>query len=474
MELPQSRPLRTQGRKSTHDFLSLYPSTQQDPRSSQGAAEYLKTHDFLQPLEKSSAEEEHKLAESATIYGKPPPSREHSLPGGIGTYSIGHISNYINQRVPIQKPDSAPAVLTRASSSDRNDDQNSNCSSYTGSGFTLWEESAGKTGKQDNRHALREEGVKMGGGQWTTSRNMALNDLSYSQQLSVHHKNQSFTDMIRAAKSAQEDEDDDDDDDDDEFIKKEQNSHRKVKIERKGADKKPNTPRSKHSATEQRRRSKINDRFQMLRDIIPHSDQKRDKATFLLEVIEYIQFLQEKANKYDSYQGWNHGLPNLVPLRIPNDSLDQSRPPLLFATKCDENNIYNEITNMPPSVPIPPAQPKLLSASRPYSPVVASDAQKDGDVTVENDTVGISNVYSQGLLDSLTKALKGSGVDLSQASISVQIDIAKIENTTLDSSASTIKDNNSPENQSMTRSRVASRTWGNEVERTRKRLKTRG
>lgn len=44
------------------------------------------------------------------------------------------------------------------------------------------------------------------------------------------------------------------------------------------------TPRSKHSATEQRRRSKINDRFQMLRDLVPHSDQKRDKASFLLEV----------------------------------------------------------------------------------------------------------------------------------------------------------------------------------------------
>ena len=52
------------------------------------------------------------------------------------------------------------------------------------------------------------------------------------------------------------------------------------------------TPRSKHSATEQRRRSKINDRFQMLRDLVPHSDQKRDKASFLLEVkkINTLQF----------------------------------------------------------------------------------------------------------------------------------------------------------------------------------------
>lgn len=33
-----------------------------------------------------------------------------------------------------------------------------------------------------------------------------------------------------------------------------------VKVEAKSIDQKPNTPRSKHSATEQRRRSKINDR----------------------------------------------------------------------------------------------------------------------------------------------------------------------------------------------------------------------
>lgn len=57
------------------------------------------------------------------------------------------------------------------------------------------------------------------------------------------------------------------------------------RMDSKNADLRACTPRSKHSATEQRRRSKINDRFQMLRDLVPHSDQKRDKASFLLEVI---------------------------------------------------------------------------------------------------------------------------------------------------------------------------------------------
>ncbi|KAL2559148.1 transcription factor BIM2-like [Forsythia ovata] len=79
---------------------------------------------------------------------------------------------------------------------------------------------------------------------------------------------------------------------------------------------KANATRSKHSVTEQRRRSKINERFQILRELIPHSDQKRDTASFLLEVIQYVQFLQEKLHKYDgSYQSWNLEPTKLMPWR---------------------------------------------------------------------------------------------------------------------------------------------------------------
>ncbi|EPS63910.1 hypothetical protein M569_10872, partial [Genlisea aurea] len=66
-----------------------------------------------------------------------------------------------------------------------------------------------------------------------------------------------------------------------------------------GRQKIPSTSRSKHSETEQRRRSKINDRFQKLREIIPNSEQRRDKASLLLEVIDYIQFLQHKVSKLE-------------------------------------------------------------------------------------------------------------------------------------------------------------------------------
>ncbi|KAL3525817.1 hypothetical protein ACH5RR_014189, partial [Cinchona calisaya] len=81
-------------------------------------------------------------------------------------------------------------------------------------------------------------------------------------------------------------------------------------------DRKVSALRSKHSETEQRRRSKINERFQVLRDLIPENDQRRDKASFLLEVIKYIQFLQEKIEMYKgTYQGWSPKPSKLMPWR---------------------------------------------------------------------------------------------------------------------------------------------------------------
>lgn len=129
---------------------------------------YLRTHNFLQPLEerigKTCSKEKASLEVSTAEKppppppADPPPSVEHLLPGGIGTYSISNIS-YFNPKVP--KPEATPIYsVAQASSTERND-ENSNCSSYTGSGFTLWEESAvkkGKTGKENIRekaHAVR-------------------------------------------------------------------------------------------------------------------------------------------------------------------------------------------------------------------------------------------------------------------------------------------------------------------------------
>ncbi|KAK1436501.1 hypothetical protein QVD17_02281 [Tagetes erecta] len=555
MELPQPRPYGAQGRKPTHDFLSLYSPAQQDPSPTTPGSCYLETHDFLQPLERVVSKEENKV-EPSTARSLPlsaPTAVEHILPGGIGTYSISHIS-CINQSQRMPKPEGVIITAAAQSSGSDKNDENSNCSSYTGSGFSLWEESAvkkGKTGKENiagNRHVTREGGMKMVGTPWMASierpsqsssahnhPSTTISSLSSSRPSSASQKNPSFVDMLKSAKSSQEDEDDEEQ----EFvIKKEPSSQYKgvlsVKVDTAQHDQKPNTPRSKHSATEQRRRSKINDRFSTLRELIPHGDQKRDKASFLLEVIEYIQFLQEKVHKYeDSCRGWNNEPPTTISWnnnqRPTNGFTEQphiqnrvSAPALANKgsvvinipkkgqhlldsdlTSHEQNGQHPRLTNRGSPFPSP-LQPNIYSpgcgstsVTAPHPLALASDAAnttsqlwqsrscttdcttlggdklKDQELTIESGTVSISTIYSQGLLSTLTQALQSSGVDLSQANISVQIDLGKRANpSTHDSSTTILKKNEAPGvDVTLARSRLAS-TWDEKSDNPLKRFKT--
>ncbi|XP_022769520.1 transcription factor BIM1-like [Durio zibethinus] len=564
MELPQPQPFAAEGRKPTHDFLSLYShSSVQDPRPpSQGG--YLKTHDFLQleRLGKTSAKEETPV-EVATAEKPPPPapppSVEHILPGGIGTYSISHIS-YFNPRVP--KAEEALFAVAQGSSSERND-ENSNCSSYTGSGFTLWEESApkkGKTGKENTGETpvVREAAGK--GEQWATSSLERASQSSTnnhrnifgspsSSQPSSKQKSQSFMEIIKLAKGSAQD--DDFKEDEGSVLKKESSTtthckgELRVKVDGKSAtDQTANTPRSKHSATEQRRRSKINDRFQMLRDLIPHSDQKRDKASLLSEVIEHIQFLQEKVHKYEGTdQGWNHEPSKLMPLRNDHGHTENyadqsinglsSAPALIFSAKLDEENItvtptipgtarnpiesdMSSATNFRAidlrpgmtnkTIPFPMSlqtsfftsarsagvaaqlPPRLPSdaencASQPQSVqchtgsyttngALPTEKLKEQELTIEDGTISMSSAYSQGLLNTLTQALQTSGVDLSHASISVQIELGKRSSSWPIAPTSTLKDREAPSTnqETVTRSRVG---CGKNSDKPLKKLKAR-
>ncbi|KAF3636229.1 putative transcription factor BIM1-like isoform X2 [Capsicum annuum] len=652
MELPQSRTFGTEGRKTTHDFLSLYSPIEQDPRPMQGG--YVKTHDFLQPLEqarKTIGKEENKVEVEAV---ENPPSAEHILPGGIGTYSI----SYLQQRVP--KPEASTFAITQASSTDR-DDRNSNCSSYSGSGFTLWNESTMKNGKTvkenlaGDRHVIREAGVNIGGGKPTTSlerqSQFSSNHNHNTATLSSHSSpqqpsamdNQSFIHMITSARNAQED----NDDEEEEFVVKKESpspsrglpsdncfpqksesviynrrittciGNLSVKVDGKNSDQKPNTPRSKHSATEQRRRSKINDRhvttiilsfekrkgkvfdvmtilggrrseFLRLREIIPHSDQKRDKASFLLEVIEYIQFLQEKVHKYEgSYQGLENK-PSTLPwlgllgqiikilssryvVQLAHARIDDwrvvfgivpclcvcnaiyvafgvnknkfnsmaqglidhsqgtnsaSSHVLIHAAQFDENKIgisatgpvngqtlepkrtssvkergqLSELTNKATTLCMQPntfpfcantsiaslqstmapdavtlelkSQPQFsLSRSNVTNYAVTDHKLKGQEMSIESGTVSISSIYSQRLLNTLKQALQKSGVDLLQANMSVQIDLAKRANDRSNASASNFKDDNISSNNQPTSQSIHTSTRDESVH-TFKRLKT--
>ncbi|CAA6670095.1 unnamed protein product [Spirodela intermedia] len=191
----------------------------------------------------------------------------------------------------------------------------------------------------------------------------------------------------------------------------------------------PSTPRSKHSATEQRRRTKINERFRTLKDLIPPNDQKRDKASLLLEVIEYIRFLQEKVQTYESScPARTQDGAKLTPWRARQDS----------ATAAADH---------PP--PAPPFSPPRRRPGRPrqadWAPMTGGgggggvtpqqqaarwspSGGRDEQVMIPAADEGLSNLstlYSQGLVTRLTQALEGSGVDLTQASVSVRVNLGR-------------------------------------------------
>ncbi|XP_051146106.1 transcription factor BIM2 isoform X1 [Andrographis paniculata] len=243
--------------------------------------------------------------------------------------------------------------------------------------------------------------------------------------------------------------------------------------------------RSKHSVTEQRRRSKINERFQKLRELIPHSDQKRDTASFLFEVIQYVQLLQEKVQKYEgSYQPWGSEPMKLMPWRNsqwrvqsfvgqPQTMKNGSGPGASSPGRFDDRiavattmphgqqnpiesdhlrdvpsrtiDLQTELPNKVTGVPMPlqttmavpianndafsltlhgqPSDPQSTNC-----PSAADNLNHQDELTIEGGTISISSVYSEELLNSLAQALESTGVDLSQARISVQINLGKRAN----------------------------------------------
>ncbi|KAG2334451.1 hypothetical protein Bca52824_005631 [Brassica carinata] len=468
MELPQPRPFKAQGREPTHDFLSLcsHSTVQTDPKptpsSSHGS--HLKTHDFLQPLESvGGSKEETSKIDTTSEPPAPSPPLKHVLPGGIGTYTISSIPYFHNhQRVP--KPELSPPMMFPASGGG-GVERNVADAAAVASGFTMWDESGsgtkGQTRKENNageRANIRAD-VATTIGQWPaqslTNNNPLSGFSSRSSSQGSGLKSQSFMDMIRSAKGTSQDDDLDDEDD---FVMKKESSSTsqiptvdmRVKAEARGAgnnDPKMNTLRSKHSATEQRRRSKINDRFQKLRQLVPNSDQKRDKASFLLEVIEYIQFLQEKTSKYKTpYQGWNHESAKLLNWQRNNQQLVPEGT-VTFSPKLEEekNNIpilataetLNRVTPFPMLVqsnslfsPVTQLHARVASSETVEpSPSSRSHTQpmkeEEEEEEVHEGNISMSSVYSQGLVKRLREALEKSGVDLTKATISVEIELAK-------------------------------------------------
>ncbi|KAB1211416.1 Transcription factor BIM2 [Morella rubra] len=297
--------------------------------------------------------------------------------------------------------------------------------------------------------------------------------------------------------------------------------------------------------------------FQILRNIIPQNDQKRDKASFLLEVIEYIQFLQEKLNMYEGQHRpwnlepkklipWEHGKLwkfSLVPTAKHSDGrgirnnrgpvesfaeqsqvikngfgLDsnvvaqasltnaQNSPeselgtaavykaldqPTVSATPLAASNVQRKTNMFDPAVTagmlaeslqesVPDAENMLSQPqsqwwhARPYATehAVPTNTLNEQEGAVDSGSISISSVYSQEILNSLTHALQCSGVDLSQASISVQINVGKPENSGLHVAASNSKDHEKQSLNNQVMEHAAVDRCCNESDLAQKRLRT--
>lgn len=283
--------------------------------------------------------------------------------------------------------------------------------------------------------------------------------------------------------------------------------------------------RSKHSVTEQRRRSKINDRFKILRDLIPHGDQKRDTASFLLEVIDYVRLLQEKVQKYEgSYQGWSTEPTKLIPWRhshwrvqsiVGSQAIKNgpSHAPA-FSGKLDERNFslnpsvtanaqtsldtdsgheafraldhqsdFEKAAATNPSFPL--HMPTVVQSNgddshlsqRPISDVLSTPCpnscdDQQGEQIIEGGTISISSAYSHGLLMTLTQALQSSGVDLSEASISIRIDLGKRANQGLVPGQSGTKESENSASHDLNMGRLGDGSGMEELEQPQKKLKS--
>ncbi|XP_047077876.1 transcription factor BIM2-like [Lolium rigidum] len=225
------------------------------------------------------------------------------------------------------------------------------------------------------------------------------------------------------------------------------------------ADQEPNSPRSKHSATEQRRRTKINDRLDVLRELLPNCNQKRDKASFLLEVIEYIRHLQERCHKYESaVPDKNHvdaksmpwdkvyyrsrwmnaqnisqvqggGLSttgeNMNKEQHSSKSITAAPAPLFSTQSVRETSTTASSSHNITENGMPSNQPPWLSMSTMNQNCDASNRtlSKHEPPSHHSNSQSLSSAYSQGLLYKLKEALQKSGVDPSQANISVEINM---------------------------------------------------
>ncbi|THU51982.1 hypothetical protein C4D60_Mb06t36810 [Musa balbisiana] len=223
---------------------------------------------------------------------------------------------------------------------------------------------------------------------------------------------------------------DEDDDDDQEFGKRDGSSfHRDLttRVDGKGSgtDELPTTPKSKHSAMEQRRRNKINDR--QVDDTITFAQCKSLLQVFLEKCTDGLSdpspvIRNGSAPPASAFSGqFDESNIPVAPVMLSN----AQNPTESDATAGLSYKIMETATGFANSMPSQ-AQSHWLGASSPADCAVNNEILNEHEeLIIDEGTINASATYSQGLLTTLTQSLESSGVDLSQASISVQINLGK-------------------------------------------------
>ncbi|CAN0929431.1 Transcription factor BIM2 [Linum grandiflorum] len=203
-----------------------------------------------------------------------------------------------------------------------------------------------------------------------------------------------------------------------------------------------------------------------------------------MQVIEYVRYLQEKVQKYEGpYQGWPADPTKSMPWRNshwqvqnlvghPQALSNGSGMGPVFPAKLDDNGIavtssmianpqhvmdpdslkdaammqqadllnkdgYPDLLRHFQTASVPalhsdginahhhPLQQPLSNPQSAECPMTADILHQQEELAIEGGTINISSAYSEGLLNALTQALQTAGVDVSQANISLQIDLGK-------------------------------------------------
>ncbi|KAH9676118.1 transcription factor BIM3 [Citrus sinensis] len=266
------------------------------------------------------------------------------------------------------------------------------------------------------------------------------------------------------------------------------NNSSSYKGEGKSSEQKATTHRSKHSETEQRRRSKINE------SAFSKSTRQRSHNGPAETYMDQSQVIKNGS-------GHENSVINPGMLSNPQNSMESDLDTAAAykatdfspgsATTMVPQNMHAQQNMFAPvgrgGMPTQPLQESVSDVENMvYQPqtqlwqgrscatecAVPNGALNDQDLMIESGSSSMSNAYSQGILNALTQALRSSGVDLSQASVSVQIDVGKRANDGSTAMASSSKDNDSHYQNNQVMAQTGVRSFNEDSDRTHKRLRT--